>query len=61
MDDYIGRTFCKDINCKVQEKIEEAEDENAKRDTKLNCYNKCGAYHFHHWLKNHSYRIIKEE
>lgn len=60
--DYQRREFCKDINCKIQKRLDElAERSPAYRETREICVRSCihTTFEFHHWLIEKGYLIVR--
>jgi hypothetical protein len=60
--EYKRREFCNDIKCPVQIKLNEIQDKSeAYEKLRKTCQNDCcyTTYHFHHWLIEKGYLIVR--
>ena len=62
--DYKRREFCKDVKCAVQLELEINEEGSEEYEKiRATCKNDCKytTYHFHHWLVDKGYLLIRPE
>ncbi len=59
--DYKKREFCKDIECKVQIRLNNQDSgSNEYEKIRQECRD-CMAWQFHHWLNERGYVVVKPE
>lgn len=62
--DYKRREFCKDVQCPVQLDLEKQEQGSEEYENiRIVCKSDCRytTYHFHHWLIEHGYLLVRPE
>lgn len=62
--DYKRREFCKDVKCPVQLKLDaRGQGSEEYEEIRAICKDSCKytTYHFHHWLINKGYLIVRPE